>query len=331
MNILNQRILLLSTLLSLLICWPKYSLSEPLKITFVGTGGPELSVERGGISTLLRIGDEHVLIDAGRNLMQNLYESGIDPRDVNNIVFTHLHNDHIEGLPTLWMTGWFLLGRQQKLTVWGPKGTQAMINGMRDMYQFDIEHRSDAFNDERLLEITVHEFSPEQVIFKTDNISITSIEAQHSDGNPAFSFFIETEQKDILITGDTRLYPELISYGKKADIIISNILAMPDELAQKPEMKTVIAKLMTINEAVELFSKTEPELAVYTHFVTKDIGGEVDSFIEKETRNQGYSGPLFLAKDGWSININDTITVAPAPKADELPNMDRKKHYKATP
>ena len=80
---------------------------ETLRVTFIGTGGPEVSTERSGIATLVTAGDENVLFDAGRNLMQNLYEAGVDPRNVTTVVLTHLHNDHLEGLATLWMTGCF--------------------------------------------------------------------------------------------------------------------------------------------------------------------------------------------------------------------------------
>ncbi len=309
----------------------EHNQAKPTALTFIGTGGPELSVERSGIATLLTVDGQHLLIDAGRNVMQNLYEAGIDPREVTNIVLTHLHNDHIEGLPTLWMTGWFLLGRQHPLTVWGPVGTKAMVDGMRQMYQFDITHRSDAFNDGQLLDIEVIEILPKQKLTMDNGVSITAIEAQHNDGNPAFSFFIEASGRKILHTGDTRLFSDLINYGKKADVIVSNVLAMPYELAQKPEMKTVVSKLMTIDEAVTLFTKSAPTLAVYTHFVTKAIKGNVDAFIENETRRQGYVGPLFLAKDGWKITLDPIVTTSPPPSAEQLPNMDRKKHYQDNP
>ena len=113
-------------------------------VTLVGTGGPELSVERGGASTLVQVQGESLLFDAGRGTLESLYLSRVRLQEVTRVFLTHLHSDHIAGLPDLWMTPWFLLGRTTPLEVWGPPGTQAMVDGMRQMYGHDVEHRANA-------------------------------------------------------------------------------------------------------------------------------------------------------------------------------------------
>ena len=303
-----------------------YFEDESLTVTFVGTGGPELSVEREGIATLITTGKQMLLVDVGRNTMQNLYEAGIDPREVTNILLTHLHNDHIEGLPTLWMTGWFLLGRTEPLKVWGPPGTQAMINGMYQMYAFDIKQRSNPFNDRRDLQIEVQEISAPGLVFNSEKMSVHAIRAEHDDGNPAFSYAVESDNHKILLTGDTRLFDGLIEFARDSDVLVSNILSMPQTLARKPEMQAVVAKLMTINEAASLFGAAKPRLAVYSHFVGKELPEDGDLFIENETRAAGYDGPLFLARDGWSVNV-ESLEIQPPPNPDELVDLDRKLSY----
>ncbi|MFD2270185.1 MBL fold metallo-hydrolase [Undibacterium arcticum] len=89
-----------------------------MRVILLGTGGPEMSPNRFGYATLVEAGGQKLLFDAGRGVMQRIYESRVKVTSVTN-VFTHLHNDHIEGLPSLWMTPWFLLGRTQPLQVWG--------------------------------------------------------------------------------------------------------------------------------------------------------------------------------------------------------------------
>jgi ribonuclease Z len=117
-----------------------------IRVTLLGTGGPELTPHRLGYSTLVEAGGQKLLFDAGRGVLQRLYESRINVTEVRSVFFTHLHNDHIEGLPTLWMTPWFLLGRDKPMEAWGPVGTARMISGMEAMFAFDIEHRVNQFN-----------------------------------------------------------------------------------------------------------------------------------------------------------------------------------------
>lgn len=90
---------------------------EEMTVTLLGTGGPEYFPDRLGISTLVEANGLKLLFDAGRGTSQRLYESRINPKEVTHIFLTHLHNDHIEGLPELWITPWFLLGRDHGFEV----------------------------------------------------------------------------------------------------------------------------------------------------------------------------------------------------------------------
>src|SRR5262249_4759121 len=81
-----------------------------MKVTLLGTAGPEYFPDRLGISTLVEANGELLLFDVGRGANQRLYQSRVNPKDISRIFLTHLHNDHFEGLPDLWMTPWFLLG-----------------------------------------------------------------------------------------------------------------------------------------------------------------------------------------------------------------------------
>lgn len=51
-------------------------------------------------SALVRDGDQIMLIDTGMGvkLVQNLQEKNVDPQNVNTILITHMHFDHINGL-----------------------------------------------------------------------------------------------------------------------------------------------------------------------------------------------------------------------------------------
>ena len=110
-----------------------------------------------------------------------------------------------------------------------------------------------------------------------------------------------------------------------ADLIIHNVIAFSDRLSDMPEMKGVLAKLTTPEQAAEVFKRTRPKLAVYSHIVTKELQGKIgeDQIIER-TRTAGYDGPLIMGIDRMSFDISDGVTPVQPKPIDQLPNLDRK-------
>ncbi len=55
---------------------------DTVTVRFLGTGGPEITVERQGIATLIEAGGESYLFDTGRGVLQRLYETGVNPKRI---------------------------------------------------------------------------------------------------------------------------------------------------------------------------------------------------------------------------------------------------------
>jgi ribonuclease Z len=295
-----------------------------IKVTLLGTAGPEYFAERLGISTLVEANGRRLLFDIGRGANQRLYESRVNPKDITHIFLTHLHNDHFEGLPDLWMTPWFLLGRDHGFDLWGPEGTDQMVKGMRAMFGHDLEKRVNKFNPIANLEIKVHPLA-EGVVFDEDGVTVTAFPVEHDDGNPAYGFRIDHAGHSVLLSGDTTLNDNVIKYGAKADVIVHNVIAFSQRLSQMPEMKGVLAKLTTPEQAAEVFKRDAPKMAVFSHIVTKELNGSkgLDEIIAR-TRAAGYDGPLTMGRDRMTITVGDTVEVLPPRSLDDLPDLDSK-------
>src|SRR5580765_5169598 len=122
--------------------------SDSLRVILLGTaGGPTIDAQRLGISTLILAGPERLLFDCGRSVTTGMARLAINPADVTQVFLTHLHSDHIVGFPELYLFPWASLGRARPVHVWGPDGTQGMVQHLQEAFSYDIHVRRDV--DER--------------------------------------------------------------------------------------------------------------------------------------------------------------------------------------
>ncbi len=141
--------LVLSALMGLLLHSGAAAQTQPLtanefRVTLLGTGSPAPVMKRFGPGVLVQAGGKNLLIDAGRGVTQRLMQSGLRLGQVDAVLLTHLHSDHVVGLPDLWLTGWLVASYAQRkgpLVVYGPTGTQGMMNGLAQAYDWDIKAR----------------------------------------------------------------------------------------------------------------------------------------------------------------------------------------------
>jgi len=62
------------------ICAAGVARADDLRVHLIGTGGPELTPERAGISTLVEVHGQKLLFDAGRGALQNIYSVAHPPQ-----------------------------------------------------------------------------------------------------------------------------------------------------------------------------------------------------------------------------------------------------------
>ena len=79
-----------------------------MKIVLLGTGGPRPDPKRNASTTLIRLGGENILFDAGRGVVNQLVRAGVPLDAVNPVFITHHHFDHIGDLYDVALaTCWF--------------------------------------------------------------------------------------------------------------------------------------------------------------------------------------------------------------------------------
>lgn len=98
-----------------------------LTVTFIGTAASVPTRTRNTAATVIARGGERILVDCGEGTQRQLLRSGLGLVDVDLILVTHLHADHVLGLPGLIKT-YGLRGRERPLRVVGPSGLRAFVD-----------------------------------------------------------------------------------------------------------------------------------------------------------------------------------------------------------
>ena len=100
-----------------------------MELEFLGTGAGSPAKSRNVTSVALKLLDECNsiwLFDCGEGTQQQILQTNIKPRKINKIFITHLHGDHLFGLPGLLSSRSFQ-GGNDLLTVYGPKGIKEYV------------------------------------------------------------------------------------------------------------------------------------------------------------------------------------------------------------
>ena len=283
---------------------------QSIKVTLLGTGGPLPSLQRFGPSTLIQAGGQTFLVDAGRGALQRLAQAGVQWRDVDGVLFTHLHSDHVVGLPDLWLTGWLVRpGRNRPLTVWGPRGTVSMVTHLREAFAFDIQVRQ---SDDRASPTGV-QLRPvdiaDGVVHDSAGVRITAFPVDHGPVEPAFGYRIDYAGRSVVLSGDTRVSENLIRHATGVDLLIHEVASRESFLrAGLPPDRadSVVARHISPEQAGQVFARTRPRLAVYSHIAHAMA---TDDDLIPGTR-RAYSGRLEIGVDLMVITIGDSITVS---------------------
>jgi ribonuclease Z len=280
--------------------------SRFLRVTLLGTGTPQPIMERFGPSILVQAGNQSLLFDAGRGCLQRLRQINVPYGKIDALFLTHLHSDHIVGLPDLWLTGWLLSKRADPLKIFGPVGTSDMVMYLQKAFTFDIKIRIEddkAPADGSKLNVTEIQ---QGVIYEKDGVTVTAFEVDHAPIKPAFGFRVDYKGHSVVLSGDTKYSNNLVSFAKGTDMLVHEVVVAPDTLRKADPKYSILAHHTTVEQAAKVFNEVKPKLAVYSHIVK--LNGQDEQEVSRRTK-ANYSGRFVIGEDLMSFVVADTISV----------------------
>lgn len=277
--------------------------SDVAQVVVLGTGTPVPDPLRAGAGVAVIHKGEAYLFDAGDGVVSRAIRAHLelgmdelDPPNIRHVFFTHLHSDHIHDYSVLASKVWWR--RNGRLHAWGPKGLEALTDAMNEMMKVEADLRSrgtpaDVIGDPEGYRVEADEIS-EGVVFTRDDLTIEAFAVPHGGIKPAFGYKITTDNKTIVISGDTRYSDVLVEKARNADILIHEVISKKS-LANLPKSWQEYHQdsHTTTGKLAEVARKSRPGVLVLYHILF--FGATAEEVLEEVTA--GYNGEVVLATD----------------------------------
>jgi ribonuclease BN (tRNA processing enzyme) len=173
-----------------------------------GTGIP--SLRRGSPGTVILSDNSKLLIDSGPGTLRGMLEVGITYRDVDLLLYTHIHPDHISDLvPILFACKYADLPREKDLVCVGGPGFKHHFDQLKKIYGSWI--------DPQTYHLAIKESSPKPLRFH--DLKVFSKPMAHLPESVGYRIEFK-DGKSAVLSGDTDYCKNIIDLASGADLLV---------------------------------------------------------------------------------------------------------------
>lgn len=271
-----------------------------LQVVFLGTAASIPTVARALPSVVVKRKGELLVFDCGEGMQRQMIKAGVGFHKKMKIFVSHMHGDHVLGLPGL-LQSMSLLDRTQKLEVYGPVGVKAFIDAVERTVQFVLT-----------FPVEIHEIQEEGVVCDEKEYHVQAVHSDHVIPSLAYALIekprpgrfnpekakaldvsegplwsklqhgekvktpsgkvVKPEQVvgaprpgiKIVYSGDTRPTKNLVELAKNADLLIHEA-TLDDELLER----ALEDGHSTPSQAAETAKKAKVKRLILTHFSSR--------------------------------------------------------------
>lgn len=287
-----------------------------LELIFLGTGAGVPSKERNVSALALSLLQEQNsiwLFDCGEGTQHQILHSSIKPRKVNKIFITHMHGDHIYGLPGFLSSRSFQ-GGTTPLTIYGPKELKQFVETSLQLSETHLAYPISIVEVADKMELELDRFTVYVELLdhgipsfgyriiekdKPGELLVDKLKSLGIEPGPIYQQMKENEtvtipnkgiiyRKDVVgppkqgkiitIIGDTRYSPRFVSLARNADVLVHEATFRHDK-----EMLAHQYFHSTTSQAARLALESNCKQLILTHISSRYQQEENDQLLQEAT------------------------------------------------
>lgn len=297
-------------------------LPDGLHVGLCGAGSPFPDDRRAGPCTLVIAGKDIFVFDAGNAATRNLGKMGVNHGQIAAVFLTHFHSDHIDGLGELLLQRWVSMGNAQPTPVYGPKGVERLVTGLREAYAQDQSYRVDHHGASTLPPSGFGGIARpfdvlaqgDLVVYQSGDVQIHAFGVDHAPVHPAVGYRIVYKGRSVVLSGDTRRSPAVLAQARGVDLLVHealspalvNMIGDAAQSAGRAHVRKLMSDIIDYHTTPEQAAQTAQEAGVryllLNHIAPPlPVPGLEEAFLGRA--RSVYQGPLRVGVDGDVISL----------------------------
>ena len=316
--------------------------NDALHILLCGTGSPIPDPKRAEACTAIIAGGHVVIIDAGPGAWAKLAQANVPPAQIDTVLLTHLHSDHLGDLGEVAQQSW-IGGRKTPIDIYGPpapdaytlpqdaegdifgtSGTTDVVKGFAQAYNADaafrIVHHDPEYMPPEGARMIGHDIpkpgAEEAVtIFDRDGLKIEAFLVSHDPAEPAYGYRITYKGRTAVVSGDTKKVQNMVRFTKDADVLVHEALnpqlveMLAASLDQAGHTRQAKITRDTIDyhtspvEAAGIADEANVKLLVLTHIVPPLPNALMRHMFLRDVKAARGNGDTMLGRDLLMISL----------------------------
>ncbi len=225
------------------------------RLILLGTGGgPRPRKTSSASAQVIVVNGAAYVVDSGDGVARQLVLAGVPLATLRHVLVTHQHSDHNADYGNLLLLAW-TAGLRTPVDTWGPPPLARMTELFMEMNAYDIDTR---VKDEGRVPlptlVRAHELTAGGAVFEDDNVRVTAALVDHPPVVPSFGYRLDSADRSIVISGDTKPSDNLRALAEGADVLVHDALfpsAIDRLVAAVPNASTLKESILSHHTSAE--------------------------------------------------------------------------------